>query len=724
MLALPLLLATKLVVWHAYTGGEEQALEQVVQTWNQAQRSAGDDPSLVEAVSIPYGSMADKLQAAIPRGHGPDVFIFAHDLVGQWVAQGLVRKLDDLIRVPPTLAPLVPGSAGPLTDGGALWGLPLSLKSLALFYRTDLVPEPPRTTEAIFALGARLRSEAPGQPRRYGLAYDAANFFCHAAWLHAFGGSIIPPGSELPRLYTPQQVAALKFVVGMQQRGDIPQEMTSVLVTQFFNQGRAAMVINGPWFIGEIERGVPYGVAPLPIVSETGRAAAPLTTIEAGYLSAYTRSPQKSAQFLSYLVGSEAALVRARVGRQSVTTLSVWQHADVQRDPVLRGFYGQLGDLVYSPTHPAMRSFWDPGEKALRQGLRGVSPDGALAAAQQQLDRYLRPPPATASEVPYLALLSALLLGGAAYAVVRGRRQRVLLAAWRNRDAYGYLAPAAVAMVTLTLLPMFVGAAMALFNYDSDGTWRFVGLANFTSILLCRDGGCFQPLSFYFTLVVTLLWTAANVVLHVLIGGGLALLLRDPLLKLRGVYRMLLIVPWAIPNYITALIWKGMFNRQFGAINILLQSLGLQPVSFFTSFATALSANIATNVWLGFPFMMVVALGNLAQVPIEIEEAARLDGATRWQALRKVVLPILWPSMLPSILLGAVWTFNMFNVVFLVSGGEPDGATDILVSQAYRWAFSRGHRYGYAAAYAVLIFLILVAQSAVMRRASDHDEQD
>jgi arabinogalactan oligomer/maltooligosaccharide transport system permease protein len=609
-------------------------------------------------------------------------------------------------------------------DGGALWGLPLALKSLALFYRTDLIAEPPRTTAELFALGARLRAEPSKYSQRYFLAYEAANFFCHAAWLHAFGGSIIPPGSALPRLDTAEQRAALEFVVAMQRRGDIPEDMTSVLVTQFFNQGRAAMVINGPWFIGEIDRGVPYGVAPLPLVSQTGRPAAALTTIEAGFLSPHGHSPQKSAEFLSYLAGPEAALVRARVGRQSITSLAVWQHPDVQRDPVLRGFYGQLNNLVYSPTHPAMRSFWDPGQQALRQGLRGVSPAAALASAQQQLDRYLRPPPATASETPYLALLTLLVLSGAAYAVVRGRQQRVLRVAWQNLGAYGYLAPAAVAMLTLTVLPMMVGAGMALFTRDGDGAWRFVGLANFTNILLCREGGCFQPLSFYFTFVVTVLWTVANVVLHVLIGGGLALLLRDPLLKLRGVYRMLLIVPWAIPNYITALIWKGMFNRQFGAINALLQSLGLQPVSFFTGFATALSANIATNVWLGFPFMMVVALGNLAQLPVEIEEAARLDGATRWQALRRVVLPILWPSMLPSILLGAVWTFNMFNVVFLVSGGEPDGATDILVSQAYRWAFSRGHRYGYAAAYAVLIFLILVAQSALMRRASDHEERE
>jgi arabinogalactan oligomer/maltooligosaccharide transport system permease protein len=207
-----------------------------------------------------------------------------------------------------------------------------------------------------------------------------------------------------------------------------------------------------------------------------------------------------------------------------------------------------------------------------------------------------------------------------------------------------------------------------------------------------------------------------DVALHVLIGVTLALLLRDPLLKLRGVYRVILIVPWAVPNYITALIWKGMFQRQFGAINGLLAAVGLHPISWFSRFWTAFAANVATNVWLGFPFMMVVTLGALSRIPKELEEAAALDGATRWQRLRHVTLPLLKPALLPSVLLGAVWTFNMFNIVFLVSGGEPDGATDILVSQAYRWAFTRGHRYGYAAAYAVLIFAILAAQTFFAQR--------
>jgi arabinogalactan oligomer/maltooligosaccharide transport system permease protein len=167
---------------------------------------------------------------------------------------------------------------------------------------------------------------------------------------------------------------------------------------------------------------------------------------------------------------------------------------------------------------------------------------------------------------------------------------------------------------------------------------------------------------------------------------------------------------------------KGMFHRQFGAINAILSSLGAEPVSWFSHFSTAFAANVATNTWLGFPFMMVVTLGALTSIPKEVMEAAEVDGATRWQRFWKVTVPLLRPSMLPAVILGSVWTFNMFNVVFLVSGGEPDGTTDILVSDAYRWAFTRDAQYGYAAAYGVLIFAVLAGGSRLLSRAGSTRE--
>ncbi len=106
--------------------------------------------------------------------------------------------------------------------------------------------------------------------------------------------------------------------------------------------------------------------------------------------------------------------------------------------------------------------------------------------------------------------------------------------------------------------------------------------------------------------------------------------------------------------------------------------------------------------------MMVVTLGALTAVPEDVLEAARVDGATRMQRLRMVTLPMIAPTLAPAVTLGAIWTFNMFNVIYLVSGGDPDGTTEILVSEAYRWAFTREGQYGYAAAYSVLIFLLLL----------------
>jgi arabinogalactan oligomer/maltooligosaccharide transport system permease protein len=278
-----------------------------------------------------------------------------------------------------------------------------------------------------------------------------------------------------------------------------------------------------------------------------------------------------------------------------------------------------------------------------------------------------------------------------------------------------YLAPGVTAAAVLVIAPMVTGAGMSLFEYDS-GKFVFVGTQNFREILAPPLERAFEARSFYFALGVTVLWTILNVLLHVSIGVALALLLRPAWLRLRTFYRLVLILPWAIPNYITALMWKGMFHAQVGAINALLAPFGFEGKTWFDSFGTAFFANLVTNTWLGFPFMMVVTLGALSAIPRELEEASTLDGASRLQRFTHIVLPHIRPALLPAVILGSVWTFNMFNVVYLVSGGEPGSQTDILVSEAYRWAFERGQRYGYAAAYSVLIFAFLVLYGRLTRR--------
>lgn len=306
----------------------------------------------------------------------------------------------------------------------------------------------------------------------------------------------------------------------------------------------------------------------------------------------------------------------------------------------------------------------------------------------------------------FLISVLALWLG------TSGRLNRGWRSLVKHRHPYYYMAPAMVGMVILVFIPVAFGIVLGFMDRRYN-VWEFAGLSNYVAIL--SDLDVMNPQNFYFKFGVTVMWTLTNVGLHVSIGLFLALLLNDQMLKARGIFRVLLIVPWAIPNYITALIWRGLFHKQFGAVNIVLEGLGAEPIAWFQSFWPAFFTNLATNTWLGFPFMMVVSLGALQSIPGDLYEAAWVDGASRWQRFSRITLPLLMPALVPAVIMGVVWTFNMFNIIYLVSGGAPDGATDILITDAFRWAFERD-KYGYAAAYSTLIFLILLTFTVATNR--------
>jgi ABC-type sugar transport system permease subunit len=306
-----------------------------------------------------------------------------------------------------------------------------------------------------------------------------------------------------------------------------------------------------------------------------------------------------------------------------------------------------------------------------------------------------------------------LLLGPLVFSLgALGQSGRAWGALVEHRRAYGYLSPAMMGLAILVFIPVTYGIVLGFTNRVYND-FQFAGLKNYFEIL--TDLNVSSPTNFYFTLGVTIMWTVLNVFLHVSIGLFLALLLNDHLLRARGVFRVLFIVPWAVPNYITALIWKQMFHNEFGAINHFLAYFGVEPISWFQTFWTAFFTNLATNTWLGFPFMMVVSLGALQSIPDDLYEAAFVDGASRWQRFKDITLPLLMPALVPAVIVGSVWTFNMFNIIYLVSGGAPNGATDILITEAFRWAFERDS-YGYAAAYSTIIFVILLVFTMATNR--------
>ena len=297
----------------------------------------------------------------------------------------------------------------------------------------------------------------------------------------------------------------------------------------------------------------------------------------------------------------------------------------------------------------------------------------------------------------------------------------------RYRYAYLYVAPAMIGMLVLVFFPFAYGITLSftgqtIFNTNVPLTDLWVGLANYVDIVANVDvakhtagGWVINYQNFYWTLFITVCWTVSNVSVGVGFGMLLALALNTPNLRGKAIYRVLLILPWAIPNYITALIWKALFHQQFGAVNQAIQMFGGQPVAWFDSVFASFMTGLATNGWLSFPFMMVVILGGLQSISADMYEAAELEGASRRQQFWGITLPLLKPTLVPAVILSVVWTFNMFNVIYLVSGGEPAGANEILITKAYKIAFEE-YRYAYSAAYSTVIFLILLAYGVLQTR--------
>lgn len=273
-------------------------------------------------------------------------------------------------------------------------------------------------------------------------------------------------------------------------------------------------------------------------------------------------------------------------------------------------------------------------------------------------------------------------------------RQRWFLAA--------LIGPALAVILVTVAYPFLYNVAISFSNMNiyTLRDWRLIGPQQYVAV--------FKEPGFWAIFGKTVVWTTVNVAFHVGLGVFLAVVLNDKLVKGKSLWRLLLILPWALPQYITALTWRGMFNYEYGSVNLLLgRVLGMSPVEWLTSPTEAFVAACLTNIWLGFPFMMVVALGGLQSIPGEMYEAADVDGATAWQKFRKITAPLLKPVMVPAITLGVVWTFNNINVVWLVTnGGEPNDQTHILVSFVYEAAFFM-YRFGWAAALSMVIFAIL-----------------
>ncbi len=275
---------------------------------------------------------------------------------------------------------------------------------------------------------------------------------------------------------------------------------------------------------------------------------------------------------------------------------------------------------------------------------------------------------------------------------------------------YLLLIPALAPVVLLSVFPLLRGIylgftdARAGRNVDTN----FTGLANYRELL--------DDDLFWRAFQVGLVWALAVTVLQFLLALGLAMLLNAPL-RLRGLARVLALIPWAMPPVIVGIMWRLVYHPDAGVLNELLYRVGAEGLrhNWLADFTTALPAVIAVGVWAGMPQTTVVLLAGLQGVPPELHEAAAVDGATPWQRFRSVTLPSLAPVIVAITSLDFIWNFNSFGLVYVLTAGGPGGKTMLPMLFAYEEAFRYGH-YGYAAALGNVMVLLIVALLAVYLR--------
>jgi multiple sugar transport system permease protein len=272
------------------------------------------------------------------------------------------------------------------------------------------------------------------------------------------------------------------------------------------------------------------------------------------------------------------------------------------------------------------------------------------------------------------------------------------LVAQERRAAWAFLAPSLVLFLAFAALPVLASFGISFTRWDLFTAPHFVGFENYLKILL-------DPI-FHTVLRNTTLFVLGTVAVQMCLALGLALLLNNPVTG-QAFFRVVYFLPVVSPSVAVALVWAWILNENFGLLNAFLSSLGIHnPPHWLSSTNWALPALMVVSVWQGTGYSMVLFLAGLQNIPQDVYEAGALDGAVGWKKFRYITLPLLSPTTFFVLTIQVIFSFQVFDLAFVMTDGGPSNATNTVVFYIYQNAF-RFYRMGYAAAAAWLLFIVI-----------------
>jgi multiple sugar transport system permease protein len=278
----------------------------------------------------------------------------------------------------------------------------------------------------------------------------------------------------------------------------------------------------------------------------------------------------------------------------------------------------------------------------------------------------------------------------------------------RRRFYVGMLAPTVIVLFAVTIIPTLylIGTSFTSLTLSRPGSLNFIGLGNYAKML--------HDERFLNSLWVQARLSAASVVIQVILGLGVALLIQGRY-RYRQVTRGIFIIPMVLPPVVVAIVWKILLSPDISVINWALSSVGLPAEAWLANPATALWGIVVADTWEWFPFVALILLAALESLPLEPIEAARIDGASDFQALRYVVLPLIRPAIVVAGLFRFIDSLKAFPLIFVMTGGGPGSVTEATNYYAYVQAFAFSE-IGYSSAIVVIVIVIAFTLSGLMVR--------
>ena len=641
-----------------------------------------------------------------------------------WTAElaeaGFILPLDGLAQ---DAGDFLPAAVSAASHAGRLYAAPWFVDVGMLYYRTDLVSEPPRTFEELARLSRTARREGDVP---YGFVFQGARYEGLLAVflevLAGYGGELVDAEGNVA-LDSPAGRRALSYLDECIRTGITPEAVLTWQEEQTrfaFQNGRAVFMRNWPYAIQLLRDPASsavagrFSVAPMPAMP--GAAGAGALGGQELAINARSAHPEVALALVRYLTAEEQVLERVRVAGELPARSHIYE------DPGLAAHFSvtpeRLRDIVQKarprPATPVYSELSQTLQIALHRALtHQASIEAALregqAGAESVVKSARHPPPAKRTAWVYVvaALACCLAMGALGLRHSAHTRRRFASEAEEGRLGLFLVSPLVLVIGLVALLPLGWTAIESLHSIDlRHPGWgsRFIGVENYLE--------AFASARFRQAVTHTALFVGASVALELGVGLAMALVL-DQTFRGRGIVRTTVLLPWAIPGAVAAVLWRFAFETEAGPVNQALSHVGVKPLPWLSSATLAWVPLIVGDVWKTSPFVALMLLAGLQSIDRSLYEAARMDGARPLQQLVHIMLPELRPALFVAVVFRGLDAVRAFDLFYVLTGGGPGTATEPVALLAYQELF-QSLRFGFGAALSLLVFALasLFAMSA------------